>query len=253
MKKSNLYFQHVYGRKNLLMEFFNEVFLKISSYPRMVIEVMIRKNFGERYFSLATAICIFAILAFLPYAGESLFGGFFSSNLDKYSWYLFDALFAGCIIKHLWEGSYAPGVFDFGRFSLYAGDIHPLFSTLNIWGWKPDVRTIEVILEPGLFFIIGLVLNQMGLCLGLLLVVVSLIYCLSYYAAYAKGDNFIMNMIDEMIMNEETENAFVRGDSGDQTRGVRFYAERPKLYAMREKVAEAMVHDASKVEFTLAE
>ena len=46
MKKSNLYFQHVYGRKNLLMEFFNEVFLKISSYPRMVIEVMIRKNYG---------------------------------------------------------------------------------------------------------------------------------------------------------------------------------------------------------------
>jgi len=60
--KKNLYFRHHYARKNDLMEFCHELFFKLSSYPRMIAEVTLRKNFGRRYFSLAMAFTIGAIL-----------------------------------------------------------------------------------------------------------------------------------------------------------------------------------------------
>lgn len=251
--QKNLYFKHVYGRKNLLMEFFYELFLKLSSYPRMVIEVIIRRNFGERYFSLTAGIVILAILIWLPSASEVFTRDFFTSNFDRYAWYLFSSLFAGSTIVHWWDTVRTPGVFDFSRFSKYAGDIHPLFRKINLWGWTPDDRMIETLLEPALFFGAGLFLNSIGFALGTLLIVVSVFYSVSYLAAYHKGDDFVMDRIDEAIMNEEMENAFVYGKSSEETRGVKFYAQKPKLRAERERIAKDMIHDPSKVEFTIAE
>jgi hypothetical protein len=123
--KKNLYFRHHYARKNLLMEFFSEFFLKLSSYPRMIIEVIIRKHFGQRYFSMATAITIGIILAVLPFLGGFSHGGFLEGTLDACAWYLFLVLFMGYSVKHWWEIAHYPGTFDFAKFSKYSGDVNP--------------------------------------------------------------------------------------------------------------------------------
>jgi hypothetical protein len=115
------------------------------------------------------------------------------------------------------------------------------------------MRVIETLLEPGLFFFIGLLLHVVGFSLGTLFIVVSIIYGWSYVAAYKRGDDFTLDTIDEIIFNEEQENAYVLNKPADQARGVRFHAEKPKLLTMRQKLAEAMIEDTSKVEFTLAE
>lgn len=251
--KKNLYFRHHYARKNVLMEFVSELFLKLSSYPRLIIEVIIRRRFGQRYFSMATAITVGLILAILPLVGAFKQGGFFAGTVDACAWYLFLVMFMGYSVKHWWETIHYPGTFDFARFSKYSGDIHPMFGKINFWNWQPDVRVIETLLEPGLFFLIGLLLHLVGFSLGMLLIVVSIIYGWSYWAAYKRGDDFTLNLIDEMIMNEEMENAYVLNKPTDQTRGVRFHATKPKIYTMRQKLAESFIEDTSKVEFTLAE
>lgn len=221
--KQNLYFQEVYGRKNVLMEFVLLAFFKLSSYPRMVMEVLIRKNFGERYFSIASALTIIGILFFVPTIGEAMYHGFFTTTADRYAWYLFVSLFASCSVIHWLDGRQAPGTLNFGRFSKYAGDIHPLFRKINLWGWTPNERTIETILEPAVFLITGLLLHWIGFAIGMLLIVSSIFYSLSYFGAYQKGDNFIKDMIDQEIINMELDNAFVLGRSAHETRGVKFY------------------------------
>src|SRR6056297_2426434 len=59
--QNETYFRKVYRRfsiKLILLSFFYQ----ISSWPRLVIEVFIRKNMGERYFSIGQSIIVFLIL-----------------------------------------------------------------------------------------------------------------------------------------------------------------------------------------------
>lgn len=65
--KKNLYFQTMFQRTNGIKMIILDFFLSIASWPRLMIEVFIRKNFGERYFSLAAAITITVILFLCRY------------------------------------------------------------------------------------------------------------------------------------------------------------------------------------------
>jgi hypothetical protein len=254
MAKQHLYYEKVLNRKNLVLDFIYSLFLAVASYPRMIGEVFIRKNFGERYFSMVTGVTIAAGLYWVPsLVDKFIYGSFFSGPFDRYSWYAFIAAFLTFSIVHWYRMDHTPGVFDFAKFSKYSGDIHPLFKKINILGWTPDIRTIETLLEPALFFIIGFVFNEIGFKLGGLLMFVGVFYSFGYLAAYKSGDDFVMDTIDKIILGEEKQNAFVHGMDAEECRGVRFYAERPTLRKDREQVADAMEFDPSKVEFTFAE
>ncbi len=90
---------------------------------------------------------------------------------------------------------------------------------------------------------IGLVLWFLDLDVGILLMVCAVLYSLSYMAAYHKGDQFIMDQIDEMICNEELVSSFVDELDSSQTRGVNFYGRRPADPNTRRRVADRFMDD----------
>lgn len=239
--KKNLYFRTVLRRQNVLQNFLLDGFLAIASYPRMVIEVFLRRDFGRRYFSLATAITVAVFLILIPLIAKGVMASAGSRGNSQFwesyaSWFIFLAAFLYFAWKRYREVKLYASLFDFSRFSLYSGDIHPIFRSLRINGRKPRIRTIETLLEPGLFLAAGLFLILLGQKVGILFTVCSLVYAFSYMAAYKNGDNFILDMIDEKILNEETYNGVVEGLDGDRTRGVRFHFDRPRTKAEREEL-----------------
>jgi hypothetical protein len=246
--KRNLYYRTMYKRTNLIKEFILSLFLTVSSYPRMLLEVFVRKNFGERYFSFATAVTVATIVAILPvmfFGAKLTFGGspkwsvFFA---DYTTWYVFDFAFTFVAFKRWIEIKRNPMVFDFKKFSLYSGDINPLFTQFNFFG-NINPRKIETMLEPLIFFVAGLLLWMAGQPVGYLLLICSIFYSLSYFGAYYQGDHFVMDKIDEMICNEEMFGAFVEDKDASETRGVRFTGRKPADDKVRRKVVESFFED----------
>lgn len=259
--KKNLYFRHVFRRKNHFKTFIYDLFDALASYPRLMLEVFIRRNFGERYFSASSVLTVFIILFALPlllrrffepkmgsFSDYSEYQGYLKSRDDLIQpgfemWYLFMGAFIVFSIIRAREIARQPSVFNFGRFSLCAGVIHPLFFKIRVGGKPATYRAIETLWEPLGFLIIGIILNLIGQHLGVLLIVSAVFYSISYMSAYHNGDNFIMDKIDEMIMNEELENGFVNEDEGANSRGVRFYANRPTSKEMRENLAASFIEE----------
>lgn len=258
--KKNLYYASVLRRQNVLLETILGFFAFCASYPRLVLEVFIRKNFGERYFKLASAITVAAILIAYPFVKRWFVGAVDIADLDEdsgvygvatkapsyfkpyYSWFIFIALFLGVSVIRWLEQKRNPSVFDFARYSLSRGKINPLFSNLKIGGKKVSIRLIETVLEPAIFLLIGLALYYLlGQKVGLLLIVFSIFYSLGYVAAYNIGDNFIMDRIDEMIVNQELKNAFVDDMDESQTRGFRFLGTKPEDIETRRKLLSTML------------
>ncbi|MFD1000203.1 hypothetical protein ACFQ21_12850 [Ohtaekwangia kribbensis] len=223
----------------------------MSSYPRLLLEVFIRKNFGERYFSFSKAILLSIILVIVPLL---LSGGlfFFSRNshlvtgtflMFYVTWYIFVAAFLYFSIIRWKEVKRNPSVFDFEKFSLYTGDIDPRFYNFKIKGVTPTPRTVETIYEPAIFLIAGIVCFLFAQPIGLLLISCSILYHFSYKGAYRLGDEFVMDKMDEMILNEEMFDSFVEGKDSSETRGVRFYGRRPADENVRTKIVSSFTEE----------
>jgi hypothetical protein len=240
----NLYFRHTLRRENVLKKNLLLMFYGLSSYPRLLLEVFIRKNFGERYFKFSSAITTVCIAAFLPLLFHSrliLPGGYFDNSSfwkDYTSWYLYLALFLWFSYQRKLEVDRNPSVYDFAKFSLYAGDIDKRFSEGNILGIKPTIRQVETLVEPAPFFIGGILLLIFGQPLGTLLIVSSLLYGFGYAGAYHFADEFIMDKIDEILCNQFLENAFVNDAPPQETKGVVDRGRKPANREMRKQIAK---------------
>jgi len=89
--------------------------------------------------------------------------------------------------------------------------------------------------------------------LGGLIAICSILYGLSYAGAYKNGDDFALNKIDEMIMNEEMGGSFSTEEEQSKT-GVRFYMKKPNREDLRKRLADSFIEkDASDSEKTYAE
>ncbi|MEZ4901805.1 MAG: hypothetical protein R2822_08630 [Spirosomataceae bacterium] len=221
--KKNLYYRTVFKRTNTIQEAVLNVFLAFCSWPRLLLEVFTRQNLGERYFSFSTSMFIACILAFLPFVYLEVFrsaGDFFTFILFFSTWYVYLAGFIYMCLQRREEIKRLPSVYDFGRFSLSTGQIHPDLRNLFLIGKSVDLRTFEIWIEPGLFAFIGFLLWGAAQPIGAIIFISSIFYSLSYMAAYRQGDHFIMDKIDEMICNEEMVNAFVEGKESSETRGL---------------------------------
>jgi hypothetical protein len=248
--KKNLYYRNVYKRSNVFHSISVTIFHTIASYPRLLLEVFIRRNLGERYFTFFGCIVMALVLSLVPFFSNGIFSflGYsrsfeFTTFLVKnLSWYVFLGVFILFAIKRRAEIARKPSVFDFGRFSLSTGESLPFFYQIKIFG-TPDPRLVETFFEPLFFFVIGFVLTLFGQSVGWLILVCSLLYGLSYRGAYKLGDDFVMDKIDEQIANEETYKAFVEGKEPHLTRGIRFYGRRPVDPEKRRQVADSFFED----------
>lgn len=259
--KKNLYFRNVYKRSDPASTLAVKVFQKLASYPRLLLEVFIRKNFGERYFTFGKAINAAIVIAIIPllhyfyFEASTYFQysdvrtqmiGMFSVGYA--SWYLFIIIFLVIAYKRKLEIARNPSVFDFAKFSLHTGDINPRFYKIKLFGKVPDTRLVETLYEPAFFFFIGIALYLMAQMVGLLLVVSAILYRLSYIGAYRLGDDFVMDKIDEMICNEEIFGSFVEDKDASQTRGVRYYGRKPNDESVRRKLIDSFIEEEEVVE-----
>lgn len=264
--KKNLYYRDVIQRRNPLTPWFLSWFNAFSSSSRLLLEVFIRKNFGERYFNLFSVIVLALSLAILPVLfveiptllGGSMnpntfggMGGFEGVNVQQKSsympqylgWYIFLVAFVGMGVKHHLDNKHNPSVYDFAKYSLCSGDINPIFYKVKIPGVKTDTRVVECLIEPLSFFILGFALWFLGQHLGSLLMFMSICYSLNYLGAYINGDHFVMDKIDQIIINEEMEKAFVNDDDEEKTRGFRFRGQKPETDKMRRQILPLMMEE----------
>lgn len=259
--KKNLYYRTVFRRENVLLDAILDMFFRLASYPRMLLEVFIRTNMGERYFSLATAITLGVILLIFPVPYMALvetFGRgseYFEAKPVSFwgsfgTWYVFLLGYAYAVYLRWQETRRGPSVFDFSRFSLSGGNIHPLFYSVPYTLFKvtPSTRSVEIFLEPLFFLLTGIVLGLFGQYVGTLIFWASIFYFFSYWAAYRRGDNMVMDRLDEMILNEEMEDAFVNDQPADKTRGVRFLTRKPRAKDLRRKLTDSFIEETAPAE-----
>ncbi|MBK8227487.1 MAG: hypothetical protein IPK70_09980 [Flavobacteriales bacterium] len=242
--KKNLFYRANMTRRNVLLDAIFNAFLRICSYPRLVLEVFLRHNMGERYFGLASAITVGIILFLIPMFQLLIPSGRFGSGPSLGSvignnvlWYAFVAAYGFFARLRYLEVKREPSVFDFARFSLSDGYLLPPFRNSGF-----NIRVQEIWLEPLAAFIAGMVLLPIGqTMLGWLFIFCAIVYSVSKAAAYSKGDHFIMDRIDEMICNEDLKRALV--DNEESKRGMRFRARFPTKRELREQLAEEMIEE----------
>lgn len=263
--KRHLTYRSVFRRRNFIKEGIFNLFLSIASYPRAIIEVFLRKNMGERYFSLFTCIIVALFLMLFPaflnqgmsvvsryrdmydYGGGYQRPGFWSTYI---MWYLYAAAFIFFTYLRWNEVKRNPSVFDFKRYSLSTGEILPVFNNIKVGNTTLSIRTVEIFVEPAPFFLVGLVLYLMSQNFGIILMISAICYCLSYAAAYYDGDNYTMDKIDHMIATEEANNAFVLDEDPKDNRGFRFFTKRPTSEEARQRVVDSFFENDE--DFTVA-
>lgn len=234
------------GRANLLKGYIMNLLTFFYGPHRLLLEVFIRKNFGERYFKFSSAITVAIFLSLLPFlittmqktshAHHIFSGGLgLGSEATAYepnwiafiSWYIFIALFLYVSVKHWRAQRPSKSRFDFSKYSLYDGDLDERFFQWKFSFIETNVRTVECFFEPAPFFISGLFLVLIGQYLGYLLIISSTVYALSYINAYEQGDNYMLGILDQRILDEEFERVFVEGIEGKDARGINFRATVP--------------------------
>ncbi|RYU92680.1 hypothetical protein [Emticicia agri] len=281
--KKNLYFRSVYKSSQALEEAVLGSTLRLLSFPRTLLEVFIRKNMGERFFSIGTATLLLIVLAAFPIVfgpqlqalsalsdtGRNSLGDYNSMRemnavmearnfggssrgfdwgyffLHHFTWYLFLGAFYYFALERYKEIKRLPSVFDFGRSSVDPGEIHPRFQDFKWKNQSVDIRMIETVLEPLFFFVIGVILIILKQMLGYLIVLSSIGYWMNYRIAYFQGDQFIMDTIDEMLFSQEKANAFIADKDPKETNGVRYYGRKPADPDTRRKVADMFEEDDS--------
>jgi hypothetical protein len=259
----NHYFHAVFRRNNVIKTFILDSALKIASYPRLIIEVFIRRNFGRRYFKLSSVITVTFLLFFVPFLMQAILSFSASYNYEyqrQVFWqyhrlyYFFIPVFLGFGIYRWFEMKRNKSRNDFNSFSLYTGDRLLLFDNLIVTNKRITDRLVDTIIEPAPFVIVGIILMLFNQRLGDMLFISGLLYGLSYAAQYKIGDDFIMDKTDEIILNEEMENVFVNDQKPDKSRGVRFYTTKPDSKSLRRKLVSTFAESEKvKEEVTYAE
>lgn len=248
--KKNLYYREMFRRRNVIKEALLNLFMGLTSFGRLIIEVFIRKNMGRRYFkfsgAILTALGLF-IVPFLPVLfsfarsyGERL--TFWGTIKEYWIWYVFIGIFLYFSYLRYKDVKRIKVQFDMEHFSLSSGDTLPFYLNLKFNGKPFSVRVLEIFIEPLPFFIGGIFLLLIGFkLLGALFIFSAIIYCISYSRAYMIGDNFIMDKIDEVICNQQLSQTFVRDEPA--SKGFRFYGEKPESEDFREETFKQFFED----------
>jgi hypothetical protein len=228
--KKNEFYSVMFGRQNAIKNFIYGFFIAIASWPRLLLEVFVRKEFGERYFSFSTSCIIFIILAGYPYAlaYAHSFGrvSVFDILWENLLWYMFLFSFMYCCFQRRKELNKRPKTYSKNYFSLSSGIANPKFDYNKIFGTQVKSYYIVTLIEPGIFFVIGVLLILIHQkTLGITLTICSIIYSISWRAQYAICHNKMLELFDIGICHDEMTSS-LSGKSPDKTKGFNSYSRR---------------------------
>ncbi len=234
--KKNIYYSTVYGRMELNKKVIGLI-ITLLAFPKIVLDVFLRKNMGERYYSLFVAVLVGIGTYAIIYTQAKV-------NMDDPSTfsYIFLAAYAIMAVVRYLEIRREPSVFDFAKFSLSSGLSYPFFKQIRLFGLKPTQRRIDVYYEPLLCFVIGvLILITVDPMVGLVVVFCSICYYLHNMLAALLGDHFVMDKIDEIICNQELSETFVQ-DKEVSPRQVPFFGRKPSSEQLRKAFADDVLN-----------
>jgi len=243
MKRNDSYYHHYFARPARLKQIVLGAFLGLSYVFRIPIEVITRRNFGERYFNIVLSVLIGVVLLAVPYYGAGRWTGHrWGTMLGTFgTWYAYTAYYLYCVYLRYREILTLPSVWDFKRFSLSEGKPMDFFIKAGTKNKKVNPRYISTVLEPGLFIIGGVILAFMKQPIGYIFILCGLIYSIGYIAAYAMTDDYFMGVIDRKTVNEELFRIFVMDKEPE--RGFEFHGKRPKDKASAKRLFEDYISD----------
>jgi hypothetical protein len=227
MKQRDSYYHEFFKRPAQLKLLLLNFFLGISFWLRIPIEVITRRNMGERYFNILLSSVIGAALIITPfYFSRGYSSTDFSMLFGMFgTWLAYTILYLVSMRNRWREIRKLPSVWDMKRFSLSEGSPHPFFRNINIPGVRTTPRLVSTVLEPGVFLLAGIILSVMDQPIGAVFIACAIVYSLGYVGAYYLAEHFIMDKIDEMICNEELHRIFVKDEEPE--RGFEFRSKRP--------------------------
>lgn len=240
--KSNRDFRHTIARKNHGKDFIYYQALKYCSYPRLVIEVFTRTHFGPQYINLSSilgaAFLLFTLPLVLIFGPDMIMWVIRLFEAPRYhpptehqyagyiTWYIFAGLFFVTGIKRYRESRRNNFGEDFRISARHSGFIQPFM--IKIFG-QNDSRKLETIIEPGLAFGIGIILHYASQPLGMLLIICSIIYSISYLGAYKLGDESMYQLNNDAIQSAFKANK-VQQFFERENQPKDFHMEKPERY-----------------------
>lgn len=236
--KKNIYYRSIYGR-NVIQQHLVPTILMLVNLPKMILEVFLRKNMGERFFSPFISILLAIGLFYLPDMFRMAGPGWGHSTVFN----IFLIAYLVMIVVRYLEVRRAPSVFDFARFSLSVGKPFPFFYKIKLMGKRPSTRTVECYYEPLFCLLIGLLLFLIHERLtGFLIIFCAICYFVGNVGAAIRGDHFVMDKIDEIICNQDMSETFVQNKEVS-SREVPFFVKKPSTEELRKDFVDQMTDD----------
>ncbi len=233
------YFEATINRTNPIKKLIVGGLLLITAFPKVIIEVIVRKNFGVHYLTAFSVGIIFIIFAALPMVMGMRIG---SANslwryielMPLYYSFLFAFLIMG--IKHLKDNWLPPGVYIADRSGTCSGDIHPIFykiaRAIGIKNRTTRIRIITIWLEPLPFLLAGLIIAGFDHALGFLLIFAALSYSGGNWASCMIADDYVIGEIGRQVRTKALAEWVMNSDSDDdkvsETGGNKFTAHLPE-------------------------
>ncbi len=221
-EKRNIFIEVHQPRINHVKEFFIGFFMLFATHASAVCEVFLRKRFGERYITLAQSIGIFLFMQiavlWIPVRTSSASIGYILVGL--FSW-----VFLVMSIIHRLEIKKHGTAYDFKRFSLSDGEIHPLW--YKIIGKKIGPITVtsyhvHVLLEPLVPIVLGFILFliEPTRLLGVLWIICGLGFGFKNFNKAQQGRDWVLDNIDKQISNQMRYDVFIGRKPKKDTKGV---------------------------------
>ncbi|MEM9884373.1 MAG: hypothetical protein AAF849_00660 [Bacteroidota bacterium] len=255
-EKRNIFIEINQGRRNTAREFIIGFFMLFASHGSAIVEVFMRRKFGERYITLAQSIGIFFVVSiFFPliYSWFVLAIGEIARQLGERSFperpsgisflllFIFMLAFLVMSIYHRLEIKRYGTTYDFKRFSLSDGEIHPLWWNLigkEIFGFKISHYTVRVLLEPLVPIALGFLLSFIpGINLvGTLLLICGISFMARNFNKAQMGRDWVLDNIDKKISNDMKYDVFIGRKSKKDTKGIYLPIELPESEETRKSL-----------------
>lgn len=250
--KKNIYFNEIYGHRNLLREIIYGLITGLSNYPSLIVYAVFRRNMGERFYTLASALG-FGIVLLLP-GLSALFGNrlpwFDVTEYFNWFWVLFSLAFIGVAIMRRLEFSRRGHTFDTERFSYSEGEQmsfwNDLHVTLPFMGFDKRYN-VSKYYEPLTVFLTGIlfaVLPFTGVT-GQFLMITALLHYGRVHVQWQRGREFILDRLDNVITGKEMANSFMDDNYVSKT-GFGMNCPRPKDMNLRQQIID-QINDENSV------
>ncbi|MEO1033387.1 MAG: hypothetical protein AAFX55_18510 [Bacteroidota bacterium] len=240
-EKRNIFIEMYGGRTNHFLNFIGGFFMMFASSASSIIEVFLRKRFGERYITLSQSILLFFIILF----SSSFIRATLRQREGGTLLIIFAFVYLILSIRHRLEIKKYGTAYDFKRFSLSNGEIAEFWYDIigkKVLGIRITTHLVHILLEPAVPVIIGLLfmISEYTRPLGFLLYFCGVVFGIRNFSIANKGRNWVLDNIDKKISNEMKYDVFIGRKPKKDTKGVYMPIELPDDLETREALYKAI-------------